>query len=61
MLGWSSWTSWAQPDGKPYRLGFSWEMQLDVIDVAVKRNIMDYAAVWECEEEDELVMENAEW
>lgn len=36
-------------------------MQLDVIDVAVKWNIMDYAAVWECEEEDELVMENAEW
>lgn len=22
MLGWSSWTSWAQPDGKPDRLGF---------------------------------------
>lgn len=40
---------------------FPWEIQLDVIGVESKQNVMDYAAEWEYEEEeDELVIEKAE-
>ena len=39
---------------------FPWEIQLGVIGVAAKQNVMDYAAEWEYEEEDELVIEKAE-
>lgn len=31
-----------------------------MISVAAKQNGMDYEAEWECEEEDELLMENVE-
>lgn len=37
-----------------------WEIQLGVISVAEKQSVMDYAAQWEDEEEDELVIEKAE-
>lgn len=36
-------------------------MQRGVISVAAKQNVMDYEAEWEDEEEDELVIEKAEW
>lgn len=39
---------------------FLWEIQLDVIGVAAKQNVMDYVAEWEDEEEDELVFGKAE-
>lgn len=35
-------------------------MQRGVIGVAAKQNVMDYEAEWE-DEEDELVIEKAEW
>lgn len=41
-------------------IGFPWEIQLGVISIAPKQNVMDYASEWECEEEDELVIEKAE-